>query len=629
MGASSESTPRGLRALRDAPVSAARDEAIWATIGESGIRPGPSAPVRRYFLLIASDTDAPDLLRALASDRATVDVAASLSEGVVHAQRGGFDAIVATWALRDAWGLMIVDALLQAAPSTPLVLLAADGAPLDGVPKHVAVCNRSVAQQPADFVRAVEHAIQRREQRVEVERARLERHAAEGALRVVLESSRDACVVVDDRGRLLYFNRAALELSSGDVESLARASFNPELVGCTRADVVADRPVELRTCEVAWDGVPAWLTWVRPSVLGNDNLCPAPSVQRERLAALGELASGLGGELATAAEMIARGLEVPDATRRVRAIARGLLALGDVGTHEATEVHLGEIVARVAELLGPELVARFSIEIEPLPVVRATRAAVSRRVLSLLLQAIASVDGSPGARIRVRVRGDGPFAVLEVEDSGRVATRPYAFGDLDSAAPTLLGSDTPTLPVTPRVGAAMGDVVVRSLGARGTLREVRFPLGSAAPTRVTLPPPTVPSTPEARRLLVASRVLVIDDEPAVLRAYRRMIEPDYTVVTARSINEGLAVIASDPEIVAIFSDVNLPGESLATLFEALAVGAPRLLERLIVVSGMDPPDAIAAEIARHRVLFLHKPIAPSRVRDLVRTFAAEACSRRG
>lgn len=105
------------------------------------------------------------------------------------------------------------------------------------------------------------------------------------------------------------------------------------------------------------------------------------------------------------------------------------------------------------------------------------------------------------------------------------------------------------------------------------------------------------------------RVLVVDDEPAVLRAFRRVLQKSYEVVTARSGSEALRIVLSDARLDGILCDLAMPELDGPAFFAELKELCPQLLPRVVFVTG-----GISTEKSQHFVEgletpVLHKPVA--------------------
>nr|WP_246847957.1 response regulator [Sphingomonas beigongshangi] len=108
------------------------------------------------------------------------------------------------------------------------------------------------------------------------------------------------------------------------------------------------------------------------------------------------------------------------------------------------------------------------------------------------------------------------------------------------------------------------------------------------------------------------RILVVEDQP-LLRVHANLAleEAGYTVVEAGDAEEALAVLATDPDVAAVFTDIRMPGD-VDGLELAHRLHADRPDLKVIVTSGAEqvekdalPPGGVfvakpytAAEIAR-------------------------------
>jgi CheY-like chemotaxis protein len=89
-------------------------------------------------------------------------------------------------------------------------------------------------------------------------------------------------------------------------------------------------------------------------------------------------------------------------------------------------------------------------------------------------------------------------------------------------------------------------------------------------------------------------VLLVDDEPLVLRSVTRMLRRSHTVVTAAGGKEALALLEAGERFDAILTDLHMPGMSGRDLAAAIATLTPGQAERLVMVTG----GTACAETAR-------------------------------
>jgi two-component system, cell cycle sensor histidine kinase and response regulator CckA len=106
----------------------------------------------------------------------------------------------------------------------------------------------------------------------------------------------------------------------------------------------------------------------------------------------------------------------------------------------------------------------------------------------------------------------------------------------------------------------------------------------------------MPNTPRPR-------VLIIDDEPAILAVYPEVLGVDYCVAVASSGQQALDTIASQPDFDVILCDYMMPDLDGRALYEHLHDHAPHLLDRLVFCSG-----GLVSERARKFVASISNPL---------------------
>ncbi len=114
------------------------------------------------------------------------------------------------------------------------------------------------------------------------------------------------------------------------------------------------------------------------------------------------------------------------------------------------------------------------------------------------------------------------------------------------------------------------------------------------------------------------RVLVVDDEPSILRAVSRTLSRSHDVVTATDGDEALLVLRQAPDgFDAVMTDVQMPRLDGVALYRAVERELPHLLDRMVFMTG----GVFAADVEgflrslKHRVL--RKPFDPELLRRTV------------
>ncbi|HUI27189.1 MAG TPA: hybrid sensor histidine kinase/response regulator [Candidatus Kryptonia bacterium] len=116
--------------------------------------------------------------------------------------------------------------------------------------------------------------------------------------------------------------------------------------------------------------------------------------------------------------------------------------------------------------------------------------------------------------------------------------------------------------------------------------------------------------------MVPHTVLVVDDEPASLRAVQRALAGHYRVVTANSAAEGLQVLADQP-VAMVIADHRMP-EMTGTEFLARATTLYPDAIRVLLTGYTDVETVIGAINAGHVYSYLSKPWEPRELQLAVR-----------
>jgi response regulator RpfG family c-di-GMP phosphodiesterase len=108
---------------------------------------------------------------------------------------------------------------------------------------------------------------------------------------------------------------------------------------------------------------------------------------------------------------------------------------------------------------------------------------------------------------------------------------------------------------------------------------------------------------------VTARVLLVDDEPRVLDAIRRLLRGKFEVHTAGSAAEGLERVERDGPFAVIVSDMRMPGTSGVEFLDRARQAAPHSI-RVMLTGNADQQTAIEAVNRGQVFRFLAKPCEP-------------------
>jgi DNA-binding response OmpR family regulator len=138
------------------------------------------------------------------------------------------------------------------------------------------------------------------------------------------------------------------------------------------------------------------------------------------------------------------------------------------------------------------------------------------------------------------------------------------------------------------------------------------------------PPPTVSATAPRDDDERLARVLLVEDEPLLVRTCGRILDQNFDVTVATSCEQALELIVSGGEpFDAIVCDLMMPGMTGIDLHATLLERHPEVVERIIFITGGPSAegDAFLARITNPRLL---KPFDVGELRAVVGAVAGEA-----
>jgi two-component system, cell cycle sensor histidine kinase and response regulator CckA len=287
--------------------------------------------------------------------------------------------------------------------------------------------------------------------------------------------------------------------------------------------------------------------------------------------------------------------ESKEGMARIHRIVRDLGSFSHVDDDGATTLDVNAAVESALTMLRNEIKYRARIErdLRSTQAVRANHARLGQVFLNIILNAAQALDETAAKRNVVRVRSfdEGEFVVIEVEDNGPGIPSevvPRIFDSFFTTKPRGIGTGL-GLPISLGIIRTLGgQLTVDSRPGEGATFRVRLPAVAAVPSTVTPPSDETP----APREYVRRRVLAVDDEPLLLKAYRRMLSDIHVVETALGGVEAMRALERDATYDVILCDLQMPEVSGMGLHEQVRARWPALAERFVFVTGgAFSPDA--------------------------------------
>jgi PAS domain S-box-containing protein len=362
----------------------------------------------------------------------------------------------------------------------------------------------------------------------------------------------------------------------------------------------------------------------------------------DRLATTGTLAAGIAHEinnplaaLIANFEYVAQQLGGEQALReplddaraaahRIAEIVRELRHLARPGEVSRARIDVREVAKSTVRIASQEVRARARLveEYREVPRVLANAARIGQIVINLVVnatQAIAEGDSTHN-EIFVGTSTDAQGrAVIAVRDTGRgiprehigrifdpfFTTRPYGAG----------GGSGMGLAICHRLVTELGGEIRVASDGRGSSFEIVLPPAPPEPAAKPVEP-VQPASATQRK------ILVIDDEPIVGRAVRRVLTPAHDVTVVTSAKAALDLIDRGVTFDLILCDLMMPQMTGMELHEHLSAHAPAVAARMVFLTGGAFTPAARAFVERVSNPCFEKPFDAAQLRAL----AAQHCA---
>ncbi|MCP4445928.1 MAG: response regulator [Myxococcales bacterium] len=482
-----------------------------------------------------------------------------------------------------------------------------------------------------------------------------------------IEMLPSAVVVMDINSRIRYVNRA-FERRSGVARADAIGANLPELLSIDQGDYDAcvTRIAEDRPWTGRWIAVlktrPAWIQEVQASPMHNQgevidsvmlvirDLTKEDSLAQRlsgdsSMTAINSLAAGVAHEInnplsfivgnvaylveefermrpSLGAELVEEWGEALDDLKegavRVRDIVQQLGGMVPDLDEGLGNIDLGALIDTTLALVQNQIRHRAHLvrEYAGSNFAWTNASILSQVLLNLLLNAAESMDPGHADENELRLilrSGSEGRVTIEVRDSGRGITSeilPHIFDPFFSTKPVGDGTGM-GLTVTRRLLTQLeGHITVRSTVGKGSSFIVSLPaLDKSAPRRKSL------TEDIPKRHNHVARILVVDDEHAVLRTVERILNK-HDVVSCDEGEEALRLM-QEHDFDIVFCDLMMPKMSGQELYQTVLERQPELAKHFVFITGgafMADAIRFAKEVSNP---VIEKPFTPVELRALV------------
>jgi two-component system, cell cycle sensor histidine kinase and response regulator CckA len=262
--------------------------------------------------------------------------------------------------------------------------------------------------------------------------------------------------------------------------------------------------------------------------------------------------------------------------------------------------------------------ASVKVDVVGLPLVMGDESRLTQVLMNLLVNAAqAFVTSDPDTNV-IEVRGvvltDGTVR-LSVGDNGPgipADILPRIFDPFFTTKAVGQGTG---------LGLAVSRGIIAALGGQLTLESQ---VGNGTVFYIDLAsadtlPPVERDTPTIRDV-TRGRVLIIDDEPAVLSAMQRVLKRRHDVTTINDSREALQVLQAAHEFDIILCDLMMPYLTGQQLYETLKASGNDAINRFVFVSGGVTTEVVGAFLANIPNDMIEKPFTSAELESVTRRY---------
>jgi signal transduction histidine kinase/FixJ family two-component response regulator len=392
-------------------------------------------------------------------------------------------------------------------------------------------------------------------------------------------------------------------------------------------------------------------------------------LQTEKLAALGQMVSGIAHELSNpltsilgyAQRLLARqegsgrtqeARQIFQEAERASAILRQLLLNARETLPERRAISLNHVVLQAMDLQNFSLAAEkiaVELELDPeLPAVHGDAGHLQQVLMNLVGNARQAIEQQGrGGIIRVRTRNAGQQRVhLEIEDNGPgipQAILARIFDPFFTTKPAGVGTGLGLAVVLSVVREHGGRVQVSRSAEGGAIFQVELPAAvGRMPEQAAIGSPFPEATPGKQKTEFSgapgknsvvpavhekgSRVLVVEDEPTVARLIADVMEDEGFAVDVLLDGREALERAARTSFDLVICDMKMPGLDGQHFYKSLVRAGNPLRDRFLFVTG----DVVAAQtrefLARNHLPHVAKPFRVEELTEKVRAVLASHAS---
>jgi PAS domain S-box-containing protein len=278
--------------------------------------------------------------------------------------------------------------------------------------------------------------------------------------------------------------------------------------------------------------------------------------------------------------------QAEDGSERVRVIIRDLKSFSRADSADDGPVEIQRVLDSAVNMAWNEIRHRAQLQkrCADVPAVRGNEARLGQVFLNLLVNAAQSIPVGHASdnQITLTVQQRGEQVIVEIADTGAGISSdvlPRIFDPFFTTKPVGVGTGLGLSICHNIIAACGGEISVESAQGRGTTFRVALPVADSKSLRPRAAP-SLPVQAQGRKL----RILIVDDEPSVVRALQRALR-EHDLVVAFSGVEAIEVLDSGQQFDLVFCDLMMAQLSGMEVFDIVKRRFPTLNDRFVFMTG--------------------------------------------
>lgn len=312
--------------------------------------------------------------------------------------------------------------------------------------------------------------------------------------------------------------------------------------------------------------------------------------------------------------------DAQDGAQRVRRSVGDLKLFSRTPSDETRPVDVRNVFERALKIAGNEIRHRAKVvsHLSEVPPVLGDESRLAQVFLNLVVNAAQSIrEGNVEANtLTVRTREEEGWVVAEVSDTGcGIAPDVQArlFEPFFTTKPVGQGTGLGLAICRQIVAAAGGSITVQSTPGAGSTFRVRLPVAAdhLAAREAGI------AAMETQADVDSARVLMIDDEPLIGIALRRLLDSRHRLTIETDPRRAVELLEAGEPFDLVLCDVMMPQLSGIDLYRRLLVSAPRQAENIVFLTGGAFTEDARAFIASAVVPVVAKPFDRAAIDALI------------